>query len=338
MGLSRKKLAMRFCWHNRCPGSPSWPTALTNTSPLGLTAALFGLLLLPSASAEAVTTFDDITFWAGAGENRAAMVLDWDDTSTTDESLVWGYRWDGTATGEEMLLTILEADPRLFAKISRLSSSGTSLYGLGYDRNDDSQFAISDSTTFNADGIALSSPADGATSEDSKDRYAEGWFQGFWNYGLGNGNPFDDGAWIGSGTGMSGRMLSDGDWDSWAFTPTFDFTAAAENPHAANPPGDFNRDGIINAADYTVWRDTLGSTTQLVADADGSGVVDAADYTLWKSNFGIVTGETASAASGEFTTASAPVPEPSTLTLTILAFIFWISVSQRKKKSHEFTT
>jgi len=51
-------------------------------------------------------------------------------------------------------------------------------------------------------------------------------------------------------------------------------------------PGDFNNDGLVNAADYTVWRDTLDSTTDLRADADRSGVVDQGDNDLWRDNFG----------------------------------------------------
>jgi CSLREA domain-containing protein len=60
-----------------------------------------------------------------------------------------------------------------------------------------------------------------------------------------------------------------------------------------NPlPGDYNFDGIVNAADYTVWRDTLGSTTDLRADSSGptigipNGIVDQADYDFWNSHFG----------------------------------------------------
>ncbi len=50
--------------------------------------------------------------------------------------------------------------------------------------------------------------------------------------------------------------------------------------------GDYNGDGSVDAADYTVFRDTFSSTTDLRADGDGSGEVDEADYTLWADNYG----------------------------------------------------
>lgn len=50
-------------------------------------------------------------------------------------------------------------------------------------------------------------------------------------------------------------------------------------------PGDYNGDGRADAADYTVWRDTVGSEVLLAADGDGSGVVDEADYLLWTAAF-----------------------------------------------------
>jgi hypothetical protein len=58
----------------------------------------------------------------------------------------------------------------------------------------------------------------------------------------------------------------------------------AEQDLRVAAPGDFNLDGRANAADYTIWRDTLGSTTDLRADGNGDGVVDRADYDLWKAN------------------------------------------------------
>jgi cyclophilin family peptidyl-prolyl cis-trans isomerase len=50
--------------------------------------------------------------------------------------------------------------------------------------------------------------------------------------------------------------------------------------------GDYNMDGRVDAADYAVWRDNLGSTTALAIDGSGNGVVDADDYQVWRANFG----------------------------------------------------
>lgn len=46
-------------------------------------------------------------------------------------------------------------------------------------------------------------------------------------------------------------------------------------------PGDFNDDGTVDAADYTVYRDQSPA-----ADSDGSGVVDSVDLTTWRANYG----------------------------------------------------
>ncbi|QDU58687.1 hypothetical protein [Aeoliella mucimassa] len=88
-----------------------------------------------------------------------------------------------------------------------------------------------------------------------------------------------------------------------------------ENVLSAEPlSGDYNGDGIVNLADYTVWRDSLGSTTDLRANGNDTGasqgVVDMADYQTWKTNFG------QTAAAGSVQTAS--VPEPSTACLLVL--------------------
>ena len=50
--------------------------------------------------------------------------------------------------------------------------------------------------------------------------------------------------------------------------------------------GDFNSDNHVDAADFTVFRDTLGSTTDLRADADVNGVIGLEDYQLWRNYFG----------------------------------------------------
>jgi hypothetical protein len=76
-------------------------------------------------------------------------------------------------------------------------------------------------------------------------------------------------------------------------------------------PGDYNTDGIVDAADYTVWRDRLGSGVSLPNDTTPGVGVD--DYTRWKDNFGASTAGSA-AATGE----TAGVPEPATTILLVL--------------------
>jgi Subtilase family len=81
-------------------------------------------------------------------------------------------------------------------------------------------------------------------------------------------------------------------------------------------PGDYSGNGHVDAADYTVWRDTLGSNTNLRADGNLNGVIDVADWGVWKQNFG----RTASASA---------VPEPPGMIWSLLAF----GIASRHKRS-----
>ncbi len=60
------------------------------------------------------------------------------------------------------------------------------------------------------------------------------------------------------------------------------------SPPSPALPGDYDGDGSVNAADYTVWRNALGSNVIAFSGADGSGngVVDHDDYDVWKANYG----------------------------------------------------
>lgn len=57
--------------------------------------------------------------------------------------------------------------------------------------------------------------------------------------------------------------------------------------------GDFNQDGVVDAADYTVWRDHVGQTGDaLLGDAIGQGglpdgEVDLQDLIVWRANYGL---------------------------------------------------
>ncbi len=83
--------------------------------------------------------------------------------------------------------------------------------------------------------------------------------------------------------------------------------------------GDYNQDGTVNAADYTVWRNMLGQSVAPGTGADGTGpgdtpdgMVTRLDYDYWKSRYGA----TAPAAGSQTN-----VPEPMTLLLVLAALL-----------------
>jgi hypothetical protein len=77
-------------------------------------------------------------------------------------------------------------------------------------------------------------------------------------------------------------------------------------------PGDYIRDGKVDASDYVLWRDTLGGSATFFsgADGDGSGVVDSSDYGVWRAHFGRSSGGAASSFGA--------VPEPTAMALVMI--------------------
>jgi hypothetical protein len=302
---------------------------------------IFCALSWPSSATAAPFSFDDIDYWVGDGANRAALAIDWSHASTDPPALVWGYRWDGAARGIDMLMAILQADTRLYAKLGMDADYGNSLFGAGYDANNDGLFALEDETLFDEFGIALTSPIYGTTSAvDPADLYAQGWFTPqYWLYGTSTGNPYDGGSWSWSGAGAGSRVLDNGDWDSWTYAPVNSITDFAENPQAAPAPGsgglpgDYNGNGMIDAADYIVWRDamTLGLSTLPNRNSEISGLVGDEDFNYWRDHFGDSLGSGATgSASG-----AAIVPEPAAWHLAMIAlWTLWLTAF-RPRKEHD---
>jgi hypothetical protein len=104
---------------------------------------------------------------------------------------------------------------------------------------------------------------------------------------------------IGSNLGNSGEMVSGEAFD-------------VDIESAGGLLGDFNDDGLIDAADYTVWRDNLGGGPILNDPTPGS--VDESDYTYWKEHFGW---GSQGPGAGSILTSGTAVPEP--LSVLLLA-------------------
>ncbi len=85
--------------------------------------------------------------------------------------------------------------------------------------------------------------------------------------------------------------------------------------------GDFNNDGVVDAADYVVWRNA--SPTAALPNDRTPGVVDASDYADWRANFG----KSQPASGAALGTNS--IPEPASILLLFVAIMSGITVRNR---------
>jgi hypothetical protein len=85
-------------------------------------------------------------------------------------------------------------------------------------------------------------------------------------------------------------------------------------------PGDYNVDRQFDVNDYAEWRKAFGDTDapHLYADGNTNGVVDDADYVVWRNALSL---------SG---TSTALVPEPSLISLAIVASVSIASFGRRR--------
>jgi hypothetical protein len=85
------------------------------------------------------------------------------------------------------------------------------------------------------------------------------------------------------------------------------------NSAAASIPGDFNADGTVDAADYIVWRNGLGTTyTQ-------------PDYDVWRAHFGQTLGASS---------LRATVPEPVSLAFAFVCYVALGLAASRRSTLH----
>lgn len=91
----------------------------------------------------------------------------------------------------------------------------------------------------------------------------------------------------------------------------------------AGLPGDFNSDGVVDLADFTVWRDNLGAADESVIGGNGNGIggVDVNDWLVWRNNFSTVSSASAGTSS---------VPEPATWLVSLVGLAIFGSIRRAR--------
>ena len=87
-------------------------------------------------------------------------------------------------------------------------------------------------------------------------------------------------------------------------------------------PGDYNNDGLVDAADYTVWRDNLGAPAGALRNDFAGGAIGAPQYDAWAANFGAT-----------LPLPSLAVPEPSVVA-ALTAFVVSMAAGVRQRRAN----
>ena len=77
---------------------------------------------------------------------------------------------------------------------------------------------------------------------------------------------------------------------------------------------------MINAADYTVWRNAIAAGTTSLTNDPTPGVVNYDDYLYWRSHYGESMGA-----------GTANVPEPTTLATLLIGIIAATNAARRPR-------
>ena len=181
--------------------------------------------------------FDDIHFWAGKGDNRAALVIQWSEP-LAKYAYVFGYRWSShlEVSSIDMIKAVVAACRRLYGCWTDGGTYGSVVNGFGWDPAADGDFSVTLSngqTVFpSAMGeIPADAPQlDGSLATNPTDWFEGGWYDGYWSFWVMDAG---DSSMYYSQVGASSRFLSDGSVDGWMFAPELD--TGSWKPWAAAP-------------------------------------------------------------------------------------------------------
>jgi len=224
--------------------------------------ALASLFVSPHLHA---ISLDDIQLWTGTGTNRAAVVVDWNTPEffnlttvpapVTDKTLVWGYRFNGTATAAQMFNAVVAANPRLYAVEYVDPKYGVGIQGIGFNLDGTGIAGVTDGTITDSPNIFTNGVlidgnlnVDGARSLNSGDLFWSGFDGPYWQLWneLGDSGGFcnspnrgssefwdpdfyTQGQWASAYAGLSGLLLTNGSWIGFSIS-------AAGYPTDTNDP------------------------------------------------------------------------------------------------------
>jgi hypothetical protein len=148
--------------------------------------ALAGVVFVTKSPA---LSLDDIPFWIGSGTNRAALVIEWSTPESSyystvpgpiaDKSLVWGYRFNDTATAAQMFQAVVASDPRLYAVGTIDPNYGLGIYGIGFHLGGGDLSGLTDgsNTNYFTSGLQTNTTVyiDAAAPLNPGDLYWGGW-------------------------------------------------------------------------------------------------------------------------------------------------------------------
>lgn len=200
--------------------------------------------IAPKLTATDTFAFDDIDFWAGEGQNKAAMTIQW-NVDGEQYSKVWGYKWDGEATGYDMMQAIAAADSRLYYLFAT-TQYGIYVCGIGYDQDYDDDISFCKTTTFalpqNGKYETAYETYQDWKASDPNDYWQNGTNVGFWNYYT----KEEGGDFTSSMVGNANRNLQNNSWDFYNYSPDYNqATPVALTMSAAKANENRYTDGIF---------------------------------------------------------------------------------------------
>jgi len=243
------------------------------------------LTMLPFSCLQAQTqinSFDDVQYWVGSGQNRAVVVLQWND-GLNPASVAWGYRWDGAATGLDML--------RAIAGSTIVTDPAGDPVSAGSGADERLRLGLVQ-YSFGLSILSLEYATPGAPARTQSD-----WFSGYWEYFIRGGNfeyydwntqstavynapgsnTYSADSWASAPVGAGDRPLIDGAWDAYSFALGFT-TAAVQSPTAAPLPVPvasciLNHDGrpVVSALSKTGFSYTMEYSDSLPGSWNSMG-------------------------------------------------------------------